>query len=739
LSGVFNYRMDDDAGNDVISNTTGAPFDAITQADDVWTHVAVNVLRSTNVAELFFNGASQGTYDISALTGNIAATQDMQIGVINGGAALGAAQASGLDDLAFYSGTLTSQEITDLANATITPADFLPKPLSLEVNTTTGAVTMQYLGDATVDIDYYEISSPTDALNANNWSSLEDQNIAGFPTGSGDGDGWEEAGGSSDSAVGETFLDGSSTFGTATNPIDLGLLFRTNGDQDLDFVYRDAATGGFKEGLIEYVVSNDLLFGDADNDLAVAGSDLLAVTNNFGNTGPDDGLLLGDADDDGAVAGSDLLAVTNNFGNTLGSGSLTASAVPEPSTVGLLALAATALVAVRSRRQQRLPMHVLALLIGAMSLALVSTASAGSTVDRLYQFGDDSSENGNIGQTIDANPNTGGFTFDSEGPTGAFIDIEGHGGVTYVAGRSGGVAASFDGTDNYLDGLRLGFPETSASSTAATLSADVPAAGPLDYVGIANRGFQLWANPATVGGSAQTLVRDTDQHGLAIGDNGNWVLRYATQSVDSGVSATAGVWTHAMVVRPTANSGARLYIDGVAVAAAGGSYTLSDNSDLVVGATLGAGSVPTEFFNGTLDELEMFIAGTSTDTRTRYGVFNPGTDNESIASQLTSTFGDITLNGTFDGGDVTAFVDGWLSENEVNGILVGDINSYQDGDLDFNGIVDIGDAIAFNSAMNDAGMGSLFAQLGGASVPEPASMSLLVLFGGGLVVLRLVR
>lgn len=58
------------------------------------------------------------------------------------------------------------------------------------------------------------------------------------------------------------------------------------------------------------------LFGDADNDFAVSGSDLLAVTNNFGATGPADGLLLGDADADGAVSGSDLLAVTNNFGAT---------------------------------------------------------------------------------------------------------------------------------------------------------------------------------------------------------------------------------------------------------------------------------------------------------------------------------------------------------------------------------------------------------------------------------------
>lgn len=72
--------------------------------------------------------------------------------------------------------------------------------------------------------------------------------------------------------------------------------------------------------------------GDANNDLVISGADLLAVTNNFGNTGPADGLLLGDADDDGSVSGSDLLAVTNNFGATL-SGSLKSAAVPEPSCI----------------------------------------------------------------------------------------------------------------------------------------------------------------------------------------------------------------------------------------------------------------------------------------------------------------------------------------------------------------------------------------------------------------------
>jgi len=94
-----------------------------------------------------------------------------------------------------------------------------------------------------------------------------------------------------------------------------------------------------------------VLFGDADNNLSVSGSDLLAVTNNFGNTGPADGLLLGDADDNGSVSGSDLLAVTNNFGATL-PGSLASVPVPEPRAAAVLLLG-TALLPFRCRTQQR--------------------------------------------------------------------------------------------------------------------------------------------------------------------------------------------------------------------------------------------------------------------------------------------------------------------------------------------------------------------------------------------------
>lgn len=104
-------------------------------------------------------------------------------------------------------------------------------------------------------------------------------------------------------------------------------------------------SGGVTGGIYDDLVISSFepqqmlpLLGDADNDNAVSGSDLLAVTNNFGMQGPADGFLIGDADDDGAVSGSDLLAVTNNFGATSANGSLLAANVPEPRAIMMLAV-----------------------------------------------------------------------------------------------------------------------------------------------------------------------------------------------------------------------------------------------------------------------------------------------------------------------------------------------------------------------------------------------------------------
>ena len=125
LSGIFNYRMDDDGAQVVISNNL---LGTITQEDAAWVHVAVNVDRENEAAEIFFDNVSQGSYDISPLAGNIWPGQDMQIGVINNGTTAGAAQQCGLDDLAFYTGLLTETDRAALAAGTVSPREITEGP-----------------------------------------------------------------------------------------------------------------------------------------------------------------------------------------------------------------------------------------------------------------------------------------------------------------------------------------------------------------------------------------------------------------------------------------------------------------------------------------------------------------------------------------------------------------------------------------------------------------------------------
>ncbi len=124
---LYNFRMDDDEGAATISNNTLPVY----FATDQWVHVAVTVDRTNFVGEVYFDGVSQGTFTIlSSATGQIYPTQDMDIGVINGGDSTNGsdAQDSGLDDLAFYDGLLSAADIAGLASGMVTPLDYLPTP-----------------------------------------------------------------------------------------------------------------------------------------------------------------------------------------------------------------------------------------------------------------------------------------------------------------------------------------------------------------------------------------------------------------------------------------------------------------------------------------------------------------------------------------------------------------------------------------------------------------------------------
>ena len=377
----------------------------------------------------------------------------------------------------------------------------------------------------------------------------------------------------------------------------------------------------------------------------------------------------------------------------------------------------------------------------ALGVTLSAAALASSTNDRDYQMGDDdagASPGGLVGTTVDSEVPAFGAQQNLEKFSGSptYVDV-GPSGLARPDAGAGELGIQFDGTSDYLEGARLGLPSTSEASTGWPLSPP----GPLDYSGISNRGFQLWVYP-TLAGSAerQNIVMDTLQHGVGITMTGNWFMQYANTEIDTGVAVTTNQWHHIMVVRPFgptgSNSGARMYLDGIAISAASGGYDGEDNNLLAISSNTGdnINNFPgfSNFFSGTLDELEMFVMGTSTDTQFDYGTFNLGEDNDFIAGQLTGVAGDVNQDTVFNQLDKDAFIAGWLSVNLVNGVPAGDLTTIGDGDLNFDGSTDLYDLVIMQDALAAAGMAAISGDDLTGSVPEPSTLFLVVLGLSGL-------
>jgi hypothetical protein len=223
-------------------------------------------------------------------------------------------------------------------DASLTVEDAVTQVLFLEVNTTNGTTRLRNQTGAPVNIDYYEVNSAGNRLNATAWNSLQEQNLAGFPAGNGSGNGWEQAGGSNSSVIGESYLTGTSAVVNGAN-INLGAAFVVGGPQDLTFKYGANLS------------VNPPQTGDYNNNGVVDGADYVL----WRNGGP----LANDPTP--GVQPADYNAWRANFGaasgpagpSTLVTGAViyvtSASAVPEPTSVLLVGMGIALVAAVNWR------------------------------------------------------------------------------------------------------------------------------------------------------------------------------------------------------------------------------------------------------------------------------------------------------------------------------------------------------------------------------------------------------
>jgi trimeric autotransporter adhesin len=293
-----------------------------------------------------------------------------------------------------------------------------------------------------------------------------------------------------------------------------------------------------------------------------------------------------------------------------------------------------------------------------------------------------------------------------------------------------GVGIQFAGASSqYLYGVALNWPEQSSWS---------PPSGSYNLNGIEDRAFQLWVRPTST--AAQTIVMDTNNHGVRIDANGKFSMRYVNTDYESPVAVVPNTWYHIEVVRPAGEDVSPImFINGSAAALApAGNYPADKITPLSIGTTTDFGS---EFYSGTMDDLRFLVFGSTTSgTATDYGAFNLLTDNAYVASPvsgLKGIVGDVNNDGILNDADKTAFVAGWMHKRVVDGVQIGDLTSRLAGDLNFDGITNINDLVIFQNALHAAGLGALnSSDLMG--VPEPttiATLSMLI----GAVALRIRR
>jgi hypothetical protein len=216
-------------------------------------------------------------------------------------------------------------------------------PLTLEVNKSSGDV--KILGHASLlaNIDYYQITSDSSALDHVLWNSLDEQNVfaldgndPGSTAGDSPTEGWDAATNATDGRLTEFFVRAGGAPVASGGMLSLGKAYdktvfgAANGD--LQFVY-GVAGGARLTGVVTYVTSGAVT-GDYNENGIVDTADYVVWRKHVGQTF---NLPNRDLSNSGPIGPGDYNSWRARFGNTSGSGGLSASiGVPEPTAALLL-------------------------------------------------------------------------------------------------------------------------------------------------------------------------------------------------------------------------------------------------------------------------------------------------------------------------------------------------------------------------------------------------------------------
>jgi hypothetical protein len=256
------------------------------------------------------------------------------------------------NEFRIYDDVLAANNVA--ANTLLGPDAVNPTPqlLTLSVNTNSGAVTITNNETIPLSVDFYRISSAGSALSPTGWNSLDDQNIdavdgpdAGTVAGDSQGEGWDQAGGSSTGQLVELFLGQNGSSIGPSETLNLGNAFNTsvfgagnNGDLQFTFGRTGSTT---VTGTVTYVSGPGGVLGDYNNNGTVDAADYVL----WRNGGP----LQNEGATPGNVTPDDYTFWRSRFGAIAGSGTGAVAAVPEPGVSWIPALLAAAALLGRRR------------------------------------------------------------------------------------------------------------------------------------------------------------------------------------------------------------------------------------------------------------------------------------------------------------------------------------------------------------------------------------------------------